>query len=256
MRIRLYTPVMQGKGHFDGGRITEQKPVGFPGEGSVIHRIGPLYYWAWASTQEEGYIRPHPHYGFEILTYVLQGASEHGDSLGTRSTIGEGGVQVIKAGSGVSHEERFLGPDMEGFQIWFEPDLKLEAKKQPAYEQYEADEFPVQAQNGSLVKQILGEGSPINLTAEARMWDVQLQPGHRYDHVLSKGRTLAALAVRGAGSWQEGEAHEEAFHERDFMLLTSEHEEQISLHAGDEPVRMMLIEVPERVSYGLLPKKY
>lgn len=255
MRIRLYTPAMQGKGKFDGGNIMEQKPIGFPGEGSVINRVGPLYYWAWAQTPKEGYIPPHPHYGFEIMTYVLQGTAEHGDSLGTRSMVCEGGVQVIKAGSGVSHEERFFGPDMEAFQIWFEPDLKLEAKKQPAYEQYAHDEFPVKEQNGIRAKQILGEGSPIKLTADARMWDVELEPGRAYGHVLNKGATLAALAVRGAGSWKE-EGHEEAFHERDFMLLTSDREAEISLHAGKEPVRMILIEVPERVQYALLPKKY
>jgi len=256
VRIRLYTPAMQGKGKFDGGNITEQKPIGFPGEGSVINRVGPLYYWAWAHTPKEGYIPPHPHYGFEIMTYVIRGTAEHGDSLGTRSTIGEGGVQVIKAGSGVSHEERFFGPDMEAFQIWFEPDLKLEAKKKPAYEQFDRDDIPCKEQNGSRVKQILGGESPILLTADARMWDVELKPGHEYAHTLSKGTTLTALAVRGAGSWKEGEAHEEAFHERDFMLLTSDREEEVFLHAGDEDVRMLLIEVPERVHYGLLPKKF
>lgn len=256
MKIRLYTTVMQGKGVFDGGRITEQKPIGFPGEGSVINRVGPLFYWAWAHTSQEGYIPLHPHYGFEIMTYVLKGKAEHGDSLGTRSTVGEGGVQVIKAGSGVSHEERFHGPDMEAFQIWFEPDLKQEAKKQPAYEQYENDEFPVMVQEGSRVKQVLGEGSPMGLTAEARMWDIELMPNRSYRHPLFKGKTVAALAVMGDGQWESEMGHKETFHGRDFMLLASDEDENITLHAGDEFVRIFLIEVPERVNYGLIPKKY
>ncbi|MWV43409.1 pirin [Paenibacillus sp. HJL G12] len=256
MRMRLYTPSMQGKGAFDGGKITEQKPIGFPGEGAVINRVGPLFYWAWAHTPQEGYIPLHPHYGFEIMTYVLKGSAEHGDSLGTRSIVGEGGVQLIKAGSGVSHEERFLGPDMEAFQIWFEPDLQQEAKKNPAYEQHDHAEFPVKIQEGSRVKQLLGEGSPIQLTAEAQMWDVELQPQHQFHHPLIKGKTLAVLAVSGEGSWEDHAEHKEGFHERDFMLLNSDQDETLTLHAGDKALRLFLIEVPERVNYGLIPKKY
>jgi redox-sensitive bicupin YhaK (pirin superfamily) len=247
---------MQGKGAFDNGKITEQKPIGFSGEGSVINRVGPLFYWAWAHTPEEGYIPLHPHYGFEIMTYVLNGTAEHGDSLGTQSTVTAGGVQVIKAGRGVSHEERFLGPDMEAFQIWFEPDLRAAAKKEPAYEQYEHDEFPLFEHEGVHVKEVLGRNSPIHLTAEARMWDVKLQPHATYYHTFSQGTTLTALAVKGAGSWGTGEENREDFRERDFMLLASEGEEDITLHAENEPVRMILIEVPERVNYGLIPKKY
>ncbi|MEC0240390.1 pirin family protein [Paenibacillus dokdonensis] len=256
MKMRLYTPAMQGKGIFDGGKITEQKPIGFPGEGSVINRVGPLFYWAWAHTPEEGYIPLHPHYSFEIMTYVLKGRAEHGDSLGTRSTVGEGGAQVIKAGSGVSHEERFLGPDMEAFQIWFEPDLQSEAKKKPVYAQYEHDEFPIEEQEGLRVKQVLGDASPIHLTAEARMWDIELMPQQKFSQTLTKGKALAALAVRGGGSWKSGEGHHEAFHERDFMLLSTDEDEAVLLQAGEESVRIFLIEVPERVNYGLIPKKY
>lgn len=257
MKIRLYTPAMQGKGVFDHGKITEQKPIGFSGEGSVINRVGPLFYWAWAHTPSEGYIPSHPHYGFEIMTYVLSGTAEHGDSLGTRSTVGAGGVQVIKAGSGVSHEERFLGPDMEAFQIWFEPDLQAESRKSPAYEQYESGEFPVSEQEDVRAVDILGNGSPIRLTAEAKMRDVEVQPHSAYRHTLSEGTTVAALAVRGAGNWESGEGRQEAFRERDFMLLTAaDAEENILLRADHEPVRMLLIEVPDRVNYGLIPKKY
>jgi redox-sensitive bicupin YhaK (pirin superfamily) len=123
MKITVYPPNQQGEGAFDGGRITEQKPIGFPGEGSKVRRVGPIFYWAWAFAKEEGYIPTHPHQGFEIMTYVVQGKAEHGDSLGTKSVVGSGGAQVMQTGSGISHEERFIGPDMEGFQIRFEPHL-------------------------------------------------------------------------------------------------------------------------------------
>ncbi|WP_325176772.1 hypothetical protein [Paenibacillus alkalitolerans] len=47
MEIKIIKPQDQAKGEFDGGKITEQKPIGFSGEGSLINRLGPLFYWAW-----------------------------------------------------------------------------------------------------------------------------------------------------------------------------------------------------------------
>ncbi|MFC4322973.1 pirin family protein [Litchfieldia salsa] len=117
MEIKLYPPNKQGTGQFDNGKITEQKPIGFPGEGSEVMRVGPLFYWAWAKADKVGYIPKHPHQGFEIITYVVSGKAEHGDSLGTKSVVGPGGIQVMQTGSGVWHEEGFVGPNMEGFQI-------------------------------------------------------------------------------------------------------------------------------------------
>ncbi|MET3847966.1 MULTISPECIES: pirin family protein [unclassified Paenibacillus] len=258
MHVRRYLPSMQGRGEFDGGKITEQKPIGFPGEGSVINRIGPLFYWAWAHTPEEGHIPLHPHFGFEIMTYVIQGKAEHGDSLGTRSTVGSGGAQLIRAGSGVSHEERLIGPDMESFQIWFEPDLKVSNKREPSYEQWEHEQFPVTETAGGTVKQIVGGDAPLKLSVDAGMWDVQLEAGGTYSHPLRKGRALTALALRGGGRWS-GElpgVHDEMFDPRDFMLLSTDHDEEITVQAQDGPLRMLLIEIPERVDYSLLPKRY
>jgi redox-sensitive bicupin YhaK (pirin superfamily) len=47
----------------------------------------------------------------------VNGKAEHGDSLGTKSTIGPGGIQVMQTGSGVSHEEAFIGPDFDDFKF-------------------------------------------------------------------------------------------------------------------------------------------
>ena len=141
MNINRYSVNQQGVGEFDGGKITEQKPIGFPGEGSEVKRVGPLFYWAWAKSEHEGYIPLHPHQGFEIITYVISGKAEHGDSLGTRSTVGAGGLQVMQTGSGVSHEEGFVGPNMQGFQIWFEPHLSEALRRKPTYQQYDHEEF-------------------------------------------------------------------------------------------------------------------
>ena len=56
MKTTVYTTDRQGTGAFDGGKITEIKPIDFPGGTSEAARIGPLFYWAWASSSGEGVI--------------------------------------------------------------------------------------------------------------------------------------------------------------------------------------------------------
>ena len=124
-RLRVYPPSEQASGSFDGGRITEIKPIGFRGEGSALTRIGPLFYWAWAESDGPATIALHPHRGFEIVSYVLNGEIGHRDTGGHEGRIRAGGVQVMQTGSGVSHEECTFEGHTEFFQIWFEPNLRV-----------------------------------------------------------------------------------------------------------------------------------
>lgn len=256
MTIRVYTPAMQAVGSFDNDKITEQKPIGFPGEGSVVKRAGPLFYWAWAHAKQEGYIPLHPHSGFEIITYVVQGKAEHGDSLGTTSVVGAGGAQVMQTGSGVSHEERFIGPDMEGFQIWFEPNLREAVKEAPTYAEYKHEDFPWTQADGVSVKTVIGENSPIELKSKIGMWDILLEAGASYRHRLLPENCMAALAIRGKGVWRaKTTGKSEAFQEKDFSLVEALNEEECILEAQGDILRLILIEAPRQVDYPLYPKR-
>src|SRR5262245_61130154 len=66
----------------------------------------------------------HPHREMEIISYVLEGHLEHQDTMGNRSTIGPGEVQVISGGTGFAHSE--YNPDEQNLvhflQIWIVPD--------------------------------------------------------------------------------------------------------------------------------------
>lgn len=258
MQPRVYTPAMQGKGEFDGGRIQEQKPIGFPGEGSVVKRVGPLFYWAWATSGEEALIGLHPHQGFEILTYVVEGQAYHGDTLGTDSTVGAGGVQIMQTGSGVSHQER-LSPGSELFQIWFEPELSAAVMRPPTYRQYEHGDFPrEQSAEGVTVKTVIGAGAPVQLVADAQMWDVEIRSGARYRHSLPEGYSLAVLAIRGEGTLGEAGSPKEpaAFRHRDFIATAGDAAAEVEVgNPNADPLRLIVIQVPTTVKYPLYPKR-
>lgn len=253
MEATIIQPLNQAKGAFDAGKITEQKPIGFSGEGSLVNRLGPLFYWAWAQSQGPAEIGMHPHKGFEIITYVIKGNGYHRDTLGTESVVGEGGAQLMQTGSGVYHAEAMKEPT-ELFQIWFEPHLSQAVKRPPSYKQYDSGVFPVKKDEGVEIKTILGNDSPMKIVTDAQMWDILIQNGAVYTHRLAPNRTLAGLAIRGDGSLHSGENQIYHFEHKDFVVIQSGSGEDVAIHAKNKELRLFLIEVPTEVEYPLYRK--
>ncbi|MCX6851392.1 MAG: pirin family protein [Verrucomicrobia bacterium] len=91
---------------------------------------------------------PHPHRGFETVTFILEGELMHADSGGHQSVIGRGGVQWMTAGSGLVHAE--LSPDgfkraggpLEILQLWVNLPSRLKMTR-PRYQGLQGDAFPV-----------------------------------------------------------------------------------------------------------------
>jgi redox-sensitive bicupin YhaK (pirin superfamily) len=79
----------------------------------------------------------HPHQNMEIISIPLSGAVTHKDTTGTENTITEGEIQVMSAGTGISHSEYNRGPAVANFlQIWLQPNKKNVA---PRYQQVAYD---------------------------------------------------------------------------------------------------------------------
>jgi redox-sensitive bicupin YhaK (pirin superfamily) len=250
--LQVYPPDMQAEGEFDYGKIVEQKPIGFPGEGSEVKRVGPLFYWSWFQTKGEGKIGLHPHKGFEIMTYVISGQVSHGDTLGTQSKVGAGGAQVMQTGSGVSHEEGFEGA--EGFQIWFEPNLNEAFKRQPTYHQFEHEDFSIAEVQDTKVKTILGEESRIQLVADVSMWDIEIGAGKVYEHRIPAGYSAACLVTEGGALTASVGMETIVAQPRDFIVSDSPIDAFLKLQASDsDRSRLFILIVPTQVEYPLYP---
>jgi quercetin 2,3-dioxygenase len=97
----------------------------------------------------------HPHRGFETVTYVLEGETEHADSAGHRGTIGPGAVQWMTAGAGIVHSEmpsraiQAEGGRVHGFQLWV--NLPSRSKMMaPRYQEIVAAHIPEASTNDGL----------------------------------------------------------------------------------------------------------
>jgi redox-sensitive bicupin YhaK (pirin superfamily) len=104
---------------------------------------------------------PHPHRGFETVTFIIQGDISHRDSAGNESVIKAGGIQWMTAGKGVVHEEvsssefKEKGGDLEILQLWLNLPARLKMTA-PAYIGLQYDEIPHINQDGVKINLIAG----------------------------------------------------------------------------------------------------
>jgi redox-sensitive bicupin YhaK (pirin superfamily) len=138
----------------------------------------------------------HPHRDMEIITYVLDGALEHKDSLGTGSVIRPGDGQRMSAGRGIRHSERngSKADPVHLLQIWIMPDRAGHA---PSYEQ---KTFPDEEKRGKLrlIAGPDGEDGSVTIHQDVRLYVTLLAPGQQVSHVLAKGRYAWLQVAKGA----------------------------------------------------------
>jgi redox-sensitive bicupin YhaK (pirin superfamily) len=137
----------------------------------------------------------HPHRDMEIISYVLEGALEHKDSIGTGSVIRPGDVQRMSAGTGVRHSE-YNGSktDLVHFlQIWIEPNVQ---NVQPSYEQ---KVFSAEEKRGRLrlVASPDGADDSVRIHQDARLYAALLDGGETTSHALAAGRLAYVHIARG-----------------------------------------------------------
>lgn len=150
---------------------------------------------------------PHPHKGFETITYMREGGIEHRDSAGGHAVLGPGDVQWMTAGAGIVHSEeppaalREHGGVVHGFQIWLNLPAALK-EAAPGFAVLRGAETPrAEPAPGVSVRVIGGScsavASPLRLRAPAFLWHATLAPGARWTFAKEDGWSAFAYAFSG-----------------------------------------------------------
>jgi len=126
----------------------------------LLHHAGPVAFPGGARQRDEG-VPPHPHRGFEPVTFVFKGGVHHRDSRGNDHVVEAGGVQWMTAGMGIVHSERPSrslvedGGEWELIQLW----INLPANRkmiQPRYQGLAVGDIPVVEQGGFRIQVVAG----------------------------------------------------------------------------------------------------
>jgi redox-sensitive bicupin YhaK (pirin superfamily) len=137
----------------------------------------------------------HPHRDMEIISYVIEGAIEHQDSMGNGSVIRPGDVQRMSAGTGVAHSEfnASRSEPVHFLQIWLIPS---ERGITPSYEQ---KHFTARDKQGQLrlVASPGGDGDSVTIHSDARVYAGTFSAGERVEYELGSGRHAWVQVVRG-----------------------------------------------------------
>ena len=137
----------------------------------------------------------HPHRDMEILTYVLEGALEHRDSMGNGSLIRPGEVQRMSAGTGITHSEYNASKTepVHLLQIWLLPRTQ---GIRPSYQQ-QPIEFEGDVPGFRLIASPDGRDGSVQIHQDAELLAARLKPGQTAAHALRPGRHAWVQVARG-----------------------------------------------------------
>ena len=192
---------------------------------------------------------PHPHKGFQTLTYLIQGAFRHRDSTGGSGTLRPGGAQLMTAGRGIVHEEMPVpeqletGGPIEGVQLWINLPKPLKLTD-PGYVDLQPETMPWAALPGGRIRSLAGEWlgarGPAETPARIAYAHLELDPGGAFEHPLPGGWSAALAVLHGAVSVAGSNA------EQGQVALLSQAGESLNLTSAGGASLMILAGQPLR----------
>jgi quercetin 2,3-dioxygenase len=196
----------------EGAGVTVHRSIGTP----ALRNLDPfLMLDHFGSDNPDEYIAgfpDHPHRGFITFTYMLDGHMQHRDSMGNQGELRPGGVQWMKAASGVIHSEmpRQANGLMRGFQLWINLPAS-EKMSDPAYQEFSAAAIPEMDLKDARVRVLAGEFNgtrgvindpatnvlylDVTLTADARITIPLSEMHHGFVYVFEGSARLADEAL-------------------------------------------------------------
>ena len=223
MSMKVYHQKDQAQGDFNHGAILENKPIGFPQDYGRLQPYSNLFYWAHAWTPgEKSLIPEHPHQGFEILSFVLEGSLEHYDDKNGWEPLEKGDVQIIRSGSGIRHAE-MVNKTTSFFQIWFDPNINKTIKEAAGYESYSSESFDREVSDGitKIIYHDAGRGIQM-VSPGIEMYELQMSPGSHSLGLVS-GKVRSIYVIKGHLKVDGTEAGDHSF------LITQEEESQFEI---------------------------
>lgn len=196
----------------DIGDLVTRRPVPGPGIEQIdpflfLNHHGPQIY----PPNNRGLpFGPHPHRGFETVTFILEGELAHNDSGGGESIIRAGGVQWMTAGSGLIHAElspesfKRAGGPMEILQLWVNLPARLKMTA-PNYVGLQAADLPTfRTDAGVTVEPVsgswLGVEAPIQSLIDIHLAVLRMESGGRIEVPIARGRNVFLYGVAGSVS--------------------------------------------------------
>jgi hypothetical protein len=203
--VRHVSRVIKGMPATDGAGVELTRVIGQP----ALTMLDPfLLLDAFRSDRPEDYLAgfpPHPHRGFETVTYLLAGRMRHRDNAGHEGVIAPGGIQWMTAGRGIVHSEMPEQENglLEGFQLW----VNLPAAHKmdhPGYQEYPADQIPVESREGGVeIRVIAGvtsqgtRGPVVQPLTEPLYLDVRVPAGGEFTERLPDTHNAFVYVIQG-----------------------------------------------------------
>ncbi len=240
--MRIISKSQQARGAFNGGQILENKPIGFPQDRGFVRPYSSLFYWARAEAKIDSTIGLHPHKGFEIMSFVLEGKIRHFDTkMNIWKPLEAGDVQIIRAGSGISHSEH-IEKDGVIFQIWVDPDLSKTLEQEATYDDYKASDFTTEEIEGAKVSYYAGEKGLMKLDAPGV--DIRrIVAGQDVFQWSGDKNVIRSLYIVGGSGTLNGKTVEQD----DFIIL--EDGEDVEMKAHKNGLDVFVFTVPVNTGY-------
>ncbi|QNK00973.1 pirin family protein [Dyella telluris] len=176
---------LNAKHHFSFANYHDQSRMGW----------GALRVWNDDTIAAQTGFPPHPHADMEIITYVREGAITHQDSLGNKGRTVAGDVQVMSAGTGITHAEYNLEQgDTQIFQIWIIPDQHGKAPS------WGTKPFPIGDRSGRFVTLASGfkeDTDALPLRTDARVLGATLKAGETAEYEIDSQRFAYLVPAKG-----------------------------------------------------------
>jgi redox-sensitive bicupin YhaK (pirin superfamily) len=231
-------PTMEGG--FEIRRAFPNQGLGHPDPFLMLDHMGPMK----VKAKEKAGVSPHPHRGFETVTYMFEGEIHHKDSYDNEGDIGPGDMQWMTAASGIIHSEfpsekfQETGGTLHGLQLWVNlpKDKKMSS---PKYQQINTKDMPNIQKDGYLIRVLAGsyEGqvSPVKTQTPIGYYHLTLEPQAKLSFKIPTDWMSMLYVVSGKIS-SSGESIEEGF-----VAKYSQEGETIEIQNQDQPTELMIL---------------